>query len=138
MFKEVPVHFKLIIGLVLIATILISWGFSTTGYKIFGNELNIKRPFGNKSFDVRDIKTAEKITRSELQFSIRKFGNGGFFGYYGKYWNKKFGSMSWFATNLNNAILMTFIGGKKIVLTPDEPKKFLSEINLQNNHRRPF
>ncbi len=120
--------FKIIIALIIIASLAISSGFRTTGYRIMGTQLGIKRPFGEKVFDLRDIRVAEKIPAKDLRFSLRTFGNGGFFGFYGKFWNRKFGSMTWFATNLENAILLTMNNGRKIIVTPDETEKFIDVI----------
>ena len=105
---------------------IISWGFSTKGYKIENQMLVIKRPLGNKNFALKDFQSIERIAKKDLRFSLRVFGNGGLFGYYGKFYNRKFGKMTWFVTNLNNSILIKMTDGKKIVVTPDEPESFLN------------
>lgn len=122
-------QFGLIVAAVLlVAAFIISWGFSTTQYILSGDSIVIKRPFGNKSIPVSTISKAEKIERADLRYSIRTFGNGGFLGYYGSYYNKKLGKMQWYATNLNNAILLTTNTSKKMIITPDEHQKFLHQI----------
>lgn len=52
--------------------------------------------------------------------SIRLFGVGGLFGYYGKYYNFKMGHMTLYTTQKRNRILMTMITGKKIIISPDD------------------
>lgn len=121
---------KLGIELLLLVTLLISWGFSTRGYTILGSQLCIKRPFGDRTFDLRDVRKSEKVTAKDLRFSLRTFGNGGLFGYYGKFLNRKFGHMTWYATNLNNAVLLKLKDGSKVLVTPDEAERFLSETKL--------
>ena len=39
--------------------------------------------------------------------------------------------MTWYATRRNNAVLVTTIYNKKIILTPNEPEKFVIEFNGQ-------
>jgi hypothetical protein len=78
-----------------------------------------------------DIKTVEHIDKNDLKWSIRIFGVGGLFGYWGKFRNKKMGSMTWYATRRNNVVLVTTIHQKKIILTPNEPEKFVTAFNLQ-------
>lgn len=60
------------------------------------------------------------IPRDDLKWSIRTFGNGGVFGYYGKFFNNSFGSMTWFATRRENFVMLILKDGRKIVVTPDD------------------
>ena len=60
---------------------------------------------------------------------IRTFGVGGLFGYYGQFYNSKIGSMTWYATRQNNTVLVRTIDNKNIVLTPDEPEKFVANFD---------
>jgi hypothetical protein len=73
-------------------------------------------------FSMTDLKNAVAVSKEDMRWTARTFGNGGLFGYYGKFWNKKFGTMTWYATKLNNYILIKTHEGKKIVLTPDNPQ----------------
>lgn len=128
LFKEIN-QFGLMVGAVLlVVAFTISWGYSANQYILSGDSIIIKRPFGNKTIPVSKICKAEKISRGDLRYSIRTFGNGGFLGYYGSYYNKKIGKMQWYATNLNNAILITTKTSKKILITPDEHQKFLHQM----------
>lgn len=116
------------IALLCISVLVFTKGYSTSGYEINDGMLKIKRPFGAKIFDMQQFKMAEKIATKEIRYSFRTFGNGGLFGYYGKFWNKKFGSMTWCATNLKNAVLIRLNDGRKIIVTPDDPELFLAAI----------
>jgi hypothetical protein len=40
--------------------------------------------------------------------------------------------MTWYATRRNNVVLVTTIHQKKIILTPNEPEKFVTAFNLQS------
>ena len=71
------------------------------------------------------------LTKKKLSWAVRIFGVSGLFGYWGKFSNTKLGSMTWYSTRRNNAVLITTIYNKKIVLTPNEPEKFVTEFNGQ-------
>ena len=72
----------------------------------------------------------ELLDKERLNGSIRTFGVGGLFGYWGRFANSKIGVMTWYATRRDNAVLITKFNNKKIVLTPDEPELFVSTIVL--------
>lgn len=80
-----------------------------------------------------DIKSIQQIPNEDMRFSVRTFGNGGMFGYTGKYYNRKQGSMTWYCTQRKNYIMIEKNDGKKIVFTPDLPNEFLSEVKKMNS-----
>lgn len=105
--------------------------FRPVSYILIPDQLIIHRPLSNIKILRTDIKTVEHIDKYDLKWSLRIFGVGGLFGYWGKFRNKKLGSMTWYATRRNNVVLVTTIHQKKIILTPNEPEKFVSDFNLQ-------
>lgn len=100
--------------------LVISWALHPTGYSINAERLTIHRPFSNIHFRVQVIEDILTPTNEEMRWTMRTFGNGGLFGIYGKFWNKKFGSMTWYATRRSNYILMVLTKQRKIVVTPDD------------------
>ena len=116
-----------------IATILLSliyfgtFSFRPISYKLTDKKLIIHRPLSDIKIDRTEIKTVEQLDKEKLSWAVRIFGVGGLFGYWGKFSNTKVGSMTWYATRRNNAVLVTTIHNKKIVLTPNEPEKFIIE-----------
>jgi hypothetical protein len=69
------------------------------------------------------------LDKETLSWSVRVFGVGGFFGYFGKFANTKLGTMIWYATPKDNIVLVEMLNNKKIILTPDEPEKFVTNSN---------
>src|ERR1051326_3326810 len=78
--------------------------FSTSGYAVENNELIIKRPIGAVRVSISDITEIRLIGNGEMAGTLRTFGNGGVFGYYGKYFNQTFGSMTLYTTQRANRI----------------------------------
>jgi len=107
----------------------ISFLYSPRSYELNETHFIVKRPIGNVVINRREIKSALKTEKSKLSWSVRTFGVGGLFGYFGKFWNSEFGHMTWYATRMDRAILIVTNAGKKIVVTPNEPDQFLSAIN---------
>jgi hypothetical protein len=80
--------------------------------------------------DRNQIKSVELLDKEQLAWVFRTFGVGGLFGYYGKFANTKLGSMTWYATRRNKTVLIETLDNKKIILTPDEPEKFVAHLNV--------
>jgi Bacterial PH domain len=106
--------------LLFVVTILGSYLFSTNRYTLNDTQLVINRPIGNKIINLTSITEIRAVDSSELAGTIRTFGNGGLFGYYGKFYNKKFGTTTWYATQRINRILILTKEGDKIVISPDD------------------
>lgn len=104
--------------LLFVAILLLSYLFSTIRYKIQDGRLIINRPIGNIKINSRDITEIRKI--KNRIFTLRTFGSGGLFGFYGKFYNSKYGNMTWYVTQRKNLILLTTKNGKKIMISPDD------------------
>ena len=103
--------------------------FRPISYKLNDNELIIHRSISDIKINRNEIKHVEYLEKSALAWSWRVFGVGGLFGYWGKFTNSKLGSMTWYATRRNKAVLIEMISHKKIIITPNEPDKFVSDYN---------
>lgn len=115
-----------IIALIL-TTYIISYSFSPKNYSITDEYLIVNRLFSNKKIQLSSIQKIQELNNNELKWSIRTFGVGGLFGYFGKFWVGNLGSMTWYATKRNNAVLIE-TGTKKIIVTPDEQEAFIREL----------
>ncbi len=106
--------------LLFVAILLGSWLFAPQSYSLDTTALSINRPIGKVIINRSSIKEARMIGDGELKSTIRTFGNGGLFGYYGKYYNSTLGHMTWYLTQSKNRILIVTNEGKKIVISPDD------------------
>jgi hypothetical protein len=106
----------------------ISYAFSPRYYMVTPDELIIRRPLSNVRIKRSDIKRALRVDSSTIGGSIRTFGVGGLFGYYGSFANFSLGRMTWYATRRDTAVLVTTRANKKIVLTPNEPDSLVAEL----------
>lgn len=114
----VLIHSGIILMLLLI--IIGCWLFAPKSYSICGGDLLINRPIGNVSFKISEIDEARVLSSNELSGLIRTFGNGGLFGYYGKFYNSKLKHLTLYTTQRKNRILIKTSQSKKIVISPND------------------
>jgi cytochrome c biogenesis factor len=112
-----------------IIMLLVTYGFSPKGYSLQDGQLVIYRPFRNKFYGTESIQTVSIVAKEELKWSMRVFGVGGLFGYFGLFRNSRYGTMIWYASRRDQFVVIERSNGKTIVLTPDDPNSFVSEWN---------
>lgn len=91
--------------------------------------LTIHRIYGPASFPYTTIYSISMLSNKDMSGAVRTFGNGGLFGYTGKYYNSRFGKMTWYCTKRKNYLLIILTNNKKIVITPDNPAELLMELS---------
>lgn len=112
-----------------IIMLLLTFGFSPRAYSVQDGQLVIYRPFRNKFYGTESIQTVSIVAKEELKWSMRVFGVGGLFGYFGLFRNSRYGTMIWYATRRDQFVVIERSNGRAIVLTPDDPSSFVSEFN---------
>jgi hypothetical protein len=96
------------------------WMFAPASYTLTDDALVINRPGGKVIIPFTDVAGVEAIPEAELAGSVRAFGNGGIFGYYGSMIAPRYGMMTWYATQRKNYVLIAKRNGKKVLITPDD------------------
>lgn len=99
---------------------LFAWFLRPEGYGIIGNQLILHRPMRSREIALSDISGIVVPEPKKLRWSVRLFGSGGLFGYFGKFRNSTFGTMNWYATRLGKFVVIILRSGEKIVVTPDD------------------
>ncbi len=112
-------------GTFLTVLLAVCYGFSPRAYTVNERHIIINRLFGNKNIPAEEIKTVRLPAEKELNWPIRKLGNGGLFGYTGLYYTKHIGNMQWYCSRRNNYVIIERKNGKALVISPDQPAGFL-------------
>lgn len=99
--------------------------------KIYDFSITINRKIKPVIIEFSEVRAISKV--HDMKFAMRTFGNGGLFGYTGKYYQKDIGSMTWYCTQRKNYILIEKTNGKNIVITPDDPDGLLQEIAIHHS-----
>lgn len=121
---------QLYICIILAVIYSLAFIYRPVSYQITRDLLTICRPISDVHIKKADIRSVAMVDETELNKSIRTFGVGGMFGYYGSFANYHLGSMTWYATRKDKAVLITTIDNKKIVVTPDEPEAFITALGV--------
>lgn len=124
-----PDNLTIMIPIILFLTLVFTFLFRPIQYRLEGNALIIHRLIGDVKLDRENINSVEMVHKDQMRNTMRTFGVGGLFGYFGKFSNVNFGSMTWYATRRNNYVLVKTADNKKIILTPDEPEQFVADCN---------
>lgn len=111
-----------VIGFIMLGAI-----FGVYGYSLQEKELRIIRLGWSKDIPYSEITDIEYSPDAMLG-SLRKFGIGGFFSYYGLFRNRVIGDYKAYATHRKNTVVITTKEGKKIVVTPSDPVRFAEEL----------
>ncbi|MBW7943281.1 MAG: hypothetical protein H3C64_13055, partial [Candidatus Kuenenia stuttgartiensis] len=76
-------------------------------------------PVRKIKIDFREIENVRLLENRETIGLLRVFGVGGLFGYFGKYYNSKIGSVNLYTSQRKNRILISTLGGNKYIISPD-------------------
>lgn len=109
-----------------------TYSFRPINYDITSDKLVIHRAIKNVIIRRKDIKRVEPINKDQMKWTIRTFGVGGLFGYYGEFVNSKLGEMTWYATRRDKTVLIETVDDKKLIVTPDEPEAFIKQLSDPN------
>lgn len=113
-----------LLGVMLIAF----WLYRPEGIELTDDALVISRKTSAVSIPYSDIVQITLPENKDLRLAVRTFGNGGLFGYTGKYYKQPYGSMTWYCSQRKNYVLLETTAGKKIVVTPDERDAMVSDL----------
>jgi hypothetical protein len=109
-------------------SLVASAAFMVRGYVLTDTSLIIKRLGWKHRLDLSRLNSAT-VDPDAFRRSLRLFGNGGFFSFTGWFRNSTLGVYRAFATDTKRAVVLRFFD-KTVVITPDDPQKFVAEINL--------
>lgn len=107
--------------------------FMIRGYSVSGRTLFVHRLGWAKKFDLSGL-TDVSHSPGAMVGSIRTFGNGGLFGYIGRFQNATLGSYKAYATDPSRSVVMYF-GEGTIVVTPDRPAEFVAAVEQSSDVR---
>ncbi len=113
----------LLCPLILVLTYL----YQVTGIKVNEKEVVIIRRIGNFIIS-RESLISAKFIPNAMNLSIRTFGNGGLFGFYGSFRNSTLGSYRAFVTSRENTVVLKS-SDQTYVVSPQDPQAFVNELS---------
>ncbi|MGD1906022.1 MAG: PH domain-containing protein [Leptolyngbyaceae cyanobacterium] len=97
------------------------------GYRIQGQTLYVQRLGWQSEIALEQLQSVEQVPAA-MKGSIKTWGNGGLFGFVGRFRNATLGPYQAYATDLTRTVVLTF-PDRKIVLSPEEPEQFVRTLS---------
>ncbi len=97
-----------------------SYLYHVTAYQLTATDLIILRPLVDKSIPLSQLIGVEVPSKKQMSYTMRIFGNGGVFGYFGKFRNDHFGKMTWFVTQRKNYLALRLANQQILIISPDD------------------
>jgi hypothetical protein len=116
-----------VVGPLAALLLLGAYAWSPRSYTITGRSIIVKRLIGSVRIPLDRIQEARIATPDDFRDCYRLFGNGGLFGYYGKFSTAKLGRCTWYVTNQSNAVVVITAAGTT-VFSPDDVDGFLGAV----------
>ena len=96
-------------GAVLLLLMIVFYLLSPRAYGFDKEYLFIGRMVAPLRIPLSEIANVRMPDTKELNWAIRTFGNGGLFGYTGRYYTKHIGKMNWQCTRRSNFVVVEII-----------------------------
>ncbi len=110
----------------LLLVIAVSYILSPQGYAVADGFLVIRRLVGSIRIPLSEIREVRAVERLDLHGSIRLWGSGGLFGYYGLYRTPGLGMCKWYVTDRSRPVIVT--AEKIFVLSPIDTAAFIAAL----------
>lgn len=121
--------YEILIPIVVVLVVIFAYLVRPVKYLLQDSKLVVKKGIGSRIINLQDISEIRSVTKTDLNYGIRVFGAGDFFGYFGKFWYKNMGYVTAYVTNPEKMILITMMDDKKYLISPEEQLEFFDEIN---------
>jgi hypothetical protein len=117
---------SLAIGLPLIffSILIIPLLWAPQRYLVKDNIVMVRRRIGDAKICVSREPERWKWT----WWGLRLFGSGGLYGYFGYFYMKRIGRVRMYATNRHNMVLLIDEKGEKMLVSPNEPDRFIRQL----------
>ncbi|MEN6537028.1 MAG: PH domain-containing protein [Bryobacteraceae bacterium] len=113
-----------------VLVVALGYAYSPRGYAISVRTIIVRRLIGNVRIPLESIREARRVTKDDLCRSIRVWGSGGMFGYYGLFRTSKLGMCWWYLTNRQDVVVV-ITESKRALFSPDNVDGFLSAIQAE-------
>lgn len=116
-----------VLAVFLVLVFFIAFAYRPISYTVTKEQLIINRLAGAVVIPRSSIKSVAIIHRNVVDGSLRTFGVGGLFGYYGRFSNAKFGAMTWYVRRMDHLVFINTVE-EKILVSPDDINGFAAAL----------
>jgi hypothetical protein len=125
---------KYLLLAIFLITVIVGVGYMPIRLKANDETITVRRLIGSLEIPLSEVTVVSRISKSDIDGSIRTFGSGGSFGYLGRFQNSRLGNYTMYATELNNLILIR-TDNKKYVFSCTKAQDFVDYINSRLENR---
>lgn len=123
----VPILFVLGIPVLLLPAV--AYASTPLGYMVNEREIMIDRKaLRPVRIPLQTITAVHPVPAATMAHAIRVYGTGGLFGWTGRYQVRGLGTVAMHATSLNRLVMIERRRRRPILISPDEPSTFLSDL----------
>ena len=122
---------SVVVAALLALLLMGAFAWSPRGYTISEKSVVVHRLIGGARFPLEGIRQARIATAADFRDCIRTFGNGGLFGYYGRFHTAKLGTCTWYVTDRRHSVVVV-TGARTAVFSPDDVDGFLSAVRASS------
>jgi len=108
--------------------------FAPLGYTVHPQIIEVNRMGPNVMIPCEQIAEVRRLHRSDLGFTLRIFGSGGFFGAFGRFYSYRLRWFGAYITNHQDLVLITRTDGTKILISPHPVDAFLDALDRAREH----
>jgi hypothetical protein len=123
----------LVVALFCLGMVAGCWAYRPAGYALSERALLVQRRAGDVVLPLDQISDVREDPQP-FAGAIRVAGNGGLFGFWGRFRSQRLGSFTAYATRQDRGVALE-VGGKRIVLTPDDPERLTADVRRQIGRR---
>jgi hypothetical protein len=113
-----------------VAIAVVAYAYAPRSYAISEGAIVVRRLAGSVRFPLKSIREARLAAADDLRGTLKVWGSGGLFGYYGLYRTSKLGRSSWYVTDRSKMVVLV-TDGKTALLSPGDPDGFLAAVRAE-------
>lgn len=101
----------------------LTFAWAPRRYRVTPRAIVIQRWVGAVVIDRHTIRRVTALDAADLKGSLRLWGSGGLFGYYGRYWNRRLGHFRLYATQRRELVVIE--ADRTYVVSPHAADAFI-------------
>ena len=130
----VAIGVVIIVLAIICSTLILGFVYSPWKLILTNHELTIRCRAYSRNILIKDIASCTMNSEFNDYSTIRLFASGGFWGYYGLFWNSKYGKFKAFVGDRSSTFTLKIASGEIIVLGCENSKALTTELtSLINN-----
>jgi hypothetical protein len=118
------------------AIVVLAWALSPRGFAVEAGRVRVERRLWPVEIPLAEVRAVEALPDGVLGRSVRVWGAGGAFGYYGRFWSRRLGHYRLYATRCTGLVRLV-TARETFVLSPEPAARFVEDLRTHSPSARP-